>query len=99
MTRIAQRWIGAVACAVALLPLGCQHDQGASAVPAGTPLVRVLLLENQQKVDLIAAGQPVVHVPPQSPGQPLNFPPGTSVPLTYTPSGWRVGGAALAAGE
>jgi len=98
MDTIARRWIGAVACAVALLPLGCQHDQPTGSA-SGAPLVRVLLLENQQKVDLIAAGSPVVHVPPQSPGQRLNFPPGVAVPVTYTASGWHIGGASLASGE
>src|SRR5437868_6179606 len=82
-----------------LSPSGCSHESAPYSAPQGTPKVRVLLLENQTRVTLAAVAPPIVHVGRQSPAQQLNFPPGISVPLELTPTGWQLGTAQLGPGE
>jgi stage II sporulation protein D len=86
-------------CSIALLPSGCSHDAARSGAPPGTPLVRVLLLENQQQVLISATSPPVIRIGLQSAGQELRFPPGTFVPISLTPAGWHIGTASLGNGE
>ncbi|HXE53331.1 MAG TPA: SpoIID/LytB domain-containing protein, partial [Tepidisphaeraceae bacterium] len=90
------RWMGATAL-TSLLPVGCSQD-GRGGTPAGTPMLRVLLLENQPHVSVAASDSPSVRVGGQSTPQQLHF--GTSaVPITLTASGWRIGSAQLGLGE
>lgn len=79
-------------------PGGCAQ-QGPYAPVAGTPTVRVLILENQQKIELTATAMPVIHLGPDGTGQQLQFPPGTSVPISLTPGGWQIGTAQIGPGE
>ena len=80
-------------------PGGCSQQAGRYSPPAGTPTVRVLLLENQQRVEISATDMPTIHLGPQDPGQQLQFPKGSSVPISLTPSGWQIGTAQLGPGE
>jgi stage II sporulation protein D len=80
-------------------PGGCSHEAAPYTPPPGTPMVRVLLLENQSKAMLSAVAPPVVHVGSRSSVQQLNFPPRTPVPLILTASGWQLGTAQLGQGE
>lgn len=82
-----------------LSPVGCSHEAAQVSPPSGTPMVRVLLLENQTRVNLSAVAPPTVHIGRQSSAQQLNFPPGTSVPITLTAAGWQIGTAQLGSGE
>ncbi|HEY2587007.1 MAG TPA: SpoIID/LytB domain-containing protein [Tepidisphaeraceae bacterium] len=82
-----------------LAPVGCSQQSGRYAPPAGTPTIRVLLLENQQHVDVSASAMPTVRVGQESQGHQLRFPAGTSVPIALTPAGWQIGTAQLGAGE
>lgn len=82
-----------------LWPGGCSHETSRYAPPAGTPNVRVLILENQQRVNISATAAPTVHIGAQSSGQQLRFTPGTSVPIALTPVGWQIGTAQLGLGE
>ena len=74
-------------------------QSGRYAPPAGTPTIRVLLLENQQEVNVSATAMPTIHVGPQGPAQQLQFPAGSSVPVSLTPAGWQIGSAQLGTGE
>lgn len=87
--------------ALALLlgwPGGCAQ-QARYAPAAGTPTVRVLILEHQQKVDLTATAMPTIHLGADGAGQQLQFPAGTSVPISLTPAGWQIGTAQIGPGE
>lgn len=85
-------------CFLFAWPGGCAQQSGRYSPPAGTPTIRVLLLENQQRVDLSASSMPTVHVGSQGGGQQLQLPAGTSVPITLNPSGWQIGSAQLGIG-
>jgi stage II sporulation protein D len=80
-------------------PGGCAQQGGRYAPPAGTPTVRVLLLENRQQVHLSATAMPTIHLGADCAGQQLQFPPGSSVPISLTPAGWQIGTAQLGRGE
>lgn len=80
-------------------PSGCAQQSGRYAPAAGTPTVRVLILENQQQVNVSATAMPTIHVGPQGPAQQLQFPAGMSVPISLTPAGWQIGSAQLGIGE
>lgn len=81
-------------------PGGCAQQAGRYAPPAGTPTVRVLLLENQQKVAVSATEMPTVRIGSQGTGQQLRFPAGAAVLISLTPTGaWQIGTAQLGAGE
>jgi len=62
-------------------------------------MIRVLLLENQQRVNLSAAAPPTVQLAPGSPTRQLRFPPGVAVSVTLSSSGWQIGSASLGPGE
>ena len=80
-------------------PCGCSHEAGRYQPPIGTPPIRVLLLENQQTVDIIANGTPTVRIGGELPGQQLRFPPGAPIGVTLSPAGWQIGTAHFAPGE
>ena len=98
---VVSRWVlpTAVLAAALLWPAGCSSHGTFGGVPAGTPTIRVLLLENQQHIDISAAAPPVVHIGLLSSGQQLKFTPGAAVPVSLTASGWRIGSATLGSGE
>ena len=91
------RGIGVPVMLFVLWPMGCQHGQSGGA--GGAPLVRVLLHENRQRIEIAATGSPVVHAPPDASGQPLHFSQSGSVPVTLSASGWRIGAVSLPSGE
>ena len=93
--RFDQFWIVGALCLL-LSPAGCSHS--GNGVPEGTPLVRVLLLEDQRQVNVSASASPTVHVGDSS-GRQLNFPSGIAVPVSLTAAGWRIGSATLGSGE
>src|SRR5437588_7500255 len=82
---------------IALVPQGCGHNGDRSGA-AGTPVIRVLLLENQQQVNLAATEPPSFRVGSASP-QVLNFPKGAAIPVSLTSSGWQAGAASFPYGE
>ena len=91
-------WLWLVA-SLAAWPLGCSQNSGHGSVPPGTPNVRVLLLENQQRVNISATANPTVRVGPASLPRQLNFPAGVIVPISLTPAGWQIGSAVLGTGD
>ena len=97
--RAISRYCIALAACLSLWPAGCSQNAGHSAISQGTPLIRVLLLENQQHVELSATASPAVQVGAQSPGQQLRFSPGVSAPVSLSPTGWSIGNAQLPRGE
>jgi stage II sporulation protein D len=88
-----------IALAASLALAGCSQNAGRNPVPQGTPLIRVLLLENQKQLELSATASPTVHVGSDSAGQQLRFLPGVSAPVALSPSGWKIGSAMLPRGE
>jgi stage II sporulation protein D len=86
---------------LAILPLacsqGCNPNQYSSVVPAGTPVVRVLVRENVPQATLSATEPPTIR----SAGgeRPINLSHGSSAVVSLTPSGWKIGSASLSSGE
>lgn len=90
--------IGLVA-AVAIIPFGCQQQHGRfSSSPQGTPIVRVLLLDNRTHVNLAAQEPPTLRAPGAS-GARLNLSGGSSVDVRRDGAGWRIGELAISNGE
>jgi stage II sporulation protein D len=75
---------------LAMLAMGCGEGPEPSHIPAGTPVVRVLIVENRPQITLGATEPPIVHVG-TGPAQQMNFPAGSSVPVTLAGSGWTIG--------
>lgn len=103
-----------VVIALTLLPSGC--TQGGSATtggvtagpspitrtPAGIPLVRVRLLQDQSSVRISASSNPGFKI---APAGAKNIPESTlamagkAISITHSPSGWVLGGSQVARGE
>jgi len=79
-----------VVCCLLLLPAGCGEGPEPSHIPPGTPIVRVLIVENRPQIELGASESPIIHVG-NGPAQRMNFPSSGSVPVTVTSSGWTIG--------
>jgi stage II sporulation protein D len=80
-----------------LAPAGCSPDLKR---PGGNvPVIRVRLLSNQQQVVVAATTPPVVSSSGDNQPRKLEFPGGASVPVTLSPSGWRIGSSVFASGE
>lgn len=77
-----------------LLPFGCGEGPEPSHIPPGTPVVRVLIVENRTLAQLSATESPAVHLG-NGPAQRMNFPSGNEVPVALTPAGWTIGNLTL----
>lgn len=87
------------AALLSLLPLGCNSQSvKQSAVPPGTPVVRVLLLEGKSQVQLSATEVPSVRVGSGT-ERSLDLPRGANVPVVCTAAGWHVGNTAFGTGD
>lgn len=82
-----------------LLAAGCTHRPISTLPGASVPRVRVLLLDKQQNITLLASDQTAVRQSTDSAPKPLNLPSQTPVPVERTPDGWRVGEARFGPGE
>jgi stage II sporulation protein D len=78
-----------IACVLTLLPLGCSPANEPSHLPAGTPLIRVLLVENRPQVLLSAEESPSIRVGNNAPLR-INFPSG-DVAVALNATGWTIG--------
>lgn len=90
------RFIFWLACAALLI--GCREEAAPLPAAPGTPLVRVLIIENKPQVSLSASASPSIRAGSASPHR-LDFDSGGSAPLTLSPSGWRLGGLSFPRGE
>jgi stage II sporulation protein D len=63
------------------------------------PTIRVRLLSSQQQVTVSATASPTVTSAGENQPRRLDFPGGASVPVTLSPSGWRIGASQFASGE
>jgi hypothetical protein len=80
-----------------LAPAGCSPNLKR---PGGNvPIIRVRIFSNQQQVIVSASSPPLVSSSADSQPRRLEFPGGASVPLTLSPSGWRIGSSVFASGE
>jgi stage II sporulation protein D len=84
--------------ALSLIPSGCGQNQNHAALPSGAPMVRVLIVENRQHIDLAASTPPTVRVG-NGTAQRLELPHNTPVGVFYTAAGWKVGESILGTGE
>src|SRR5687767_12260677 len=86
------RSIRVILCLLLFVPLGCTHNGSPSVEDASSPVVRVRVLQAQEKVMVAASEPPLVTSPTNPQGQRLNFPPGIAVPVALAPNGgWQVG--------
>jgi stage II sporulation protein D len=79
-----------------LAPAGCSTNPTFS---AHSPLIRVCILSNQQQVTVASSAAPLVKSAGENQARRLGFPGGTSVPITLSPAGWRIGNATFLGGE
>jgi stage II sporulation protein D len=86
-----------MASVLAIVLQGCGPGAEPSRLPAGTPVLRVLLIENRQQITLAADQSPTIHLGNAAP-QKINFPAG-NVPVTLTTAGWTIGTLQLARAE
>src|SRR2546430_2823407 len=82
-----------------LLFPGCNQESNPTGFPAGTPVVRVLVLENRQQVTITAAEAPGVQVGRAADARRGDLPTGTDVALSYGPKGWVIRGTVPGGGE
>ncbi len=92
------RWMGLYALFL-LWPLGCSQGPVRNEVAPGVPIVRVRLLQNQDKVLVTATSPAMVKSGSHSTPRRLNFPKGAEVPLMLSASGWQAGNVNLGTGE
>ncbi|MDB5303436.1 MAG: hypothetical protein JWM97_985 [Phycisphaerales bacterium] len=83
---------------LSLIPPGCGQNQNRATLPAGAPIVRVLILENRPRIDLAASTSPTIRVG-NGPEQRLDLPHNAPVGVFYTPGGWKIGESVLGTGE
>jgi len=88
-----------IAGSLALCPLACSQNNAHTSVPPGTPVIRVLLAENAQHIDIAATASPSVNTGPGSSETQLRFAPGVPATITLTPAGWKFGTASLPRSE
>jgi stage II sporulation protein D len=81
-----------------LVPSGCSQSSNHPVPVRGTPIVRVLILNNQTNVQLSATQQPTVQVG-NGASQTLGLSGGGAVPVTLTASGWQIGSTSVGMGE
>lgn len=86
-----------VAFALLLVPAGCDHGQQPVASAPGTPVVRVLILENRPRINLSASEAPTIRIG-SGPARPLDIADAAPVSVSYTPGGWKIGDALLGTG-
>jgi len=83
---------------ILLIPLGCSSPISGRASPS-VPVVRVRLLEDQQRVNVAASESPTVIVGTTT-ARRMNLPAGMDVVVSLQPSGaWQVGNVTLGSGE
>jgi stage II sporulation protein D len=79
-----------------LAPAGCGPNYQR---PAGNvPAIRVRLLSSQQQVTFSASAPPTVISSGDDQPRRLEFPGGVAVPVTLSPSGWRIGQSTFVSG-
>jgi stage II sporulation protein D len=61
--------------------------------------MRVLLVENAQRIDIAATAYPTVHTGPGSAEQQLRFAPGVPATVSLSAAGWQIGSAQLPRSE
>jgi stage II sporulation protein D len=81
--------------ALLLLPFGCSQDTSSQPIAATSPRIRVLLVEDADRIDLMADA-PAIDLD----SQPLawRFPSGLSIPTTLSGDGWHLGRQTIRAG-
>jgi stage II sporulation protein D len=80
-------------------PFGCRQDMGSvSPRDPKSPLVRVRLLDNRDRISLTATANPSVRAGADR-AVTLNLPSGTPVDVSLAAGGWRVGNQTLGTGE
>jgi len=71
-----------------LLGPGCSQDASTTPIAGTSPPIRVLLLQDVDRVDL-TAGEPGIYLDTQPVS--LNFPRGLTIPTSLASDGWHVG--------
>jgi stage II sporulation protein D len=88
-----------IAGGLALAPVSCSQNNARTPVAPGTPVIRVLLVENAQRVEIAATASPTVHAGPGSAEQQLRFAAGVPAQVSLDATGWQIGNARLPRGE
>jgi len=74
--------------ALLLIPFGCTQDTATTPLVARSPHIRVLIVDDANRIDLIA-GNPIIQLD----GRPIavDLPSSFSIPTTLAPDGWHLG--------
>jgi stage II sporulation protein D len=95
------RWFNVLLCLLLLavgFPSGCSQQIKPADFSGKTPLVRVLILQNQSSVALTASEMPSIRLIGEVSARRVDLSPGTPVMLTHSPQGWRLGSASIGNG-
>jgi stage II sporulation protein D len=101
MNPAASRWFRCAVCLFLLVvgfPSGCTHQIRPTDFSGKTPLMRVLLLQNQASVAISANEPPSVRLLSEGADRSLALPTGTVVTLMCTDDGWHLGSASFGSG-
>jgi stage II sporulation protein D len=100
---VSNRWLNALLCVVLLLvglPSGCSQDIPASDFSGRTPIVRVLLLQNQTSVMIAATEPPSARLASEVSPQQVNLTDSVPAPMGLNAAhGWQLGSVSLGQGE
>jgi stage II sporulation protein D len=77
---------------------GCEHENPPAPPPAGTPTVRVLLLEDVPQANFSATDAPTVRVGSVAQRVDLSAGGSAGLPITFAADGWRIGDTRIAGG-
>jgi stage II sporulation protein D len=96
------RWFNILLCLLLLaigFPSGCSQPVKPADFSGKTPLVRVLILQNQSRVTLTASEMPSIRLISDVSSRRVDLSPDSPVALTCSPQGWQLGSAPLGTGE
>ena len=96
------RWFHVVCCLFLLavsLPSGCSQAIHPADFSGKTPVLRVLILENQNSVMVTASEPPSVRRMTDLTARRVDIPAATPVAIKWNAQGWQMGTASLGTGE
>jgi len=102
MNPAASRWFQCAVCLFLLaigFPSGCSQDIRPTDFSGKTPVVRVLIFQNQSSVTLTATNPPSIKLLSDVSDRRVDVSPSTPVTLTCSAAGWRLGSASFGTGE
>jgi stage II sporulation protein D len=95
---VVNRWLHGVLCLFLILvgfPSGCSQNLPPADFSGKTPIVRVLILQNQSSVTINASEPPSVRSVSEVTIRRVELPEATPIQLTRTPQGWQLGAVTL----